>query len=118
VLIANKIVIKDNVTRVDAWLVADEIITCDPSDDWACTVSNSEINSKNCNKQLTINGPVLTKNIKLYRTYGAGFDEDSVLASPAEIFTMGPDVYLWSFGQAQRYSQATTTYSRELAPRY
>ena len=118
VLIANKIVIKDNVTRVDAWLVADEIITCDPGDDWAGTVSNSEINSKNCNKQLTINGPVLTKNIKLYRTYGAGFDEDSVLASPAEIFTMGPDVYLWSFGQAQRYSQATTTYSRELAPRY
>ena len=118
IFIAKKIVIKEEVTHIDGWLVADEVITCDPGDDWEGTVAQSEINSKNCNQQLTINGPVLTKNIKLYRTFGASFEGGTYLASPSEIFKMGADVYLWSFNQASRYSQATTTYARELAPRY
>ncbi len=119
ILIAKKIIIKDYVTYLDTWLIADEIITCDPNPGWNNTVDEKDINTKNCNQQLTINGPVMTKNLKLYRTYGTGFhDGYNRLASPAEIFTMGPEVYLWSYNQAQRYSQATTTYARELAPRY
>ena len=119
ILIAKKIIIKDYVTYLDTWLIADEIITCDPVSGWNNDVSIDSINTQNCNQQLTINGPVMTKNLKLYRTYGTGFhDGYNRLASPAEIFTMGPEVYLWSYNQAQRYSQATTTYARELAPRY
>ena len=119
ILIAKKIIIKDTVTYLDSWLIADEIITCDPKAGWNNSVSESDINSKNCNKQLTINGPVMAKNLKLFRTHGGGFSgSTSQLASPAEIFTMSPEIYLWSYNQAQRYSQATTTYARELAPRY
>ena len=119
ILAAKKIVIKQDVTHIDAWLIADEIITCDPGSDWAGTVAISEINTKNCNKQLTINGSVITKNLKMYRTYGSSFEGGNItLASPAEIFKMGPESYFWAFGQAERYSQATTTYARELAPRY
>ena len=117
---AKKIVIKEDVTHIDGWLIADEIITCDPADDWEGSVSVNEINTKNCTKQLTVNGTVMTKSLKLYRTHGAGFEGGSTikLASPAEVFTMGPESYFWSFSQAQRFSQATTTYARELAPRY
>ncbi|MBR0134083.1 hypothetical protein IJM16_02360 [Candidatus Saccharibacteria bacterium] len=124
IMIAKKIIIKGNVKHVDSWLIADEIITCDPSGSWRSDVPISDINAHNCNTQLTLNGPVMTKSLKLYRTYGSGFTYDSrgrrvsLKSSPAEIFMMGPEVYLWSFNQAQRYSQATTTYARELAPRY
>ncbi len=120
IFVANRIVIKQDVTHIDGWLVANEIITCDPSgeDDWAGTVAQSEINSKNCNQQLTINGPVMAKSLKLYRTFGGGYDDSANLASPAEIFKLGPESYMWAYNQASRYSQATTTYSRELAPRY
>ncbi|MBR0133861.1 hypothetical protein IJM16_01180 [Candidatus Saccharibacteria bacterium] len=124
IMIAKKIIIKENVKHVDSWLIADEIITCDPDSHWRGDVPITDINTNNCDTQLTINGPVMTKNLKLYRTYGTGFTYDSwgnkinTKASPAEIFTMGPETYLWSFNQAQRYSQATTTYARELAPRY
>jgi hypothetical protein len=50
----------------------------------------------------------------------AQFEHDEFFNDTAttEIYTMGPEVYLWSYNQAQRYSQATTTYARELAPRY
>ena len=120
IFVANRIVIKQDVTHIDGWLVANEIVTCDPSgeDDWAGTVAQSEINSKNCNQQLTINGPVMAKSLKLYRTFGGGYDDSGNLASPAEIFKLGPESYMWAYNQASRYSQATTTYSRELAPRY
>jgi hypothetical protein len=120
ILIAKKIVIRDKVTHVDSWLIADEIVTCDPNNDWWLgKVTASQINSKNCDKQLNLNGPVMTKTLKLYRTHGAGFvNGAALLASPAEVFNMGSETYLWAFNQAQRYSQATTTYARELAPRY
>ena len=119
IIIAKKIVIRHDVTHIDSWLVADEIITCDPDTDWAGNVTISQINSKNCNKQLTINGPVMAKNVKLYRTYGADYEgTGNHSASPAEVFNMGSETYLWAANQAQRYSQATTTYARELAPRY
>lgn len=36
----------------------------------------------------------------------------------AEIFNLRPDVYYWAYSQAQRFSQASVTYTRELAPRY
>ena len=125
ILIAKKIIIKSNVTHLDTWLIADEIITCDPSSAWRIDVPADDINTHNCDQQLTINGPVMAKDIKLYRTFGTGYTyytngtvRNNYTASPAEVFTMGPEVYFWSFNQAQRYSQATTTYARELAPRY
>lgn len=39
--------------------------------------------------------------------------------SPAEVFNLRMDNYLWAYAQAGRYdSSYTESYSRELAPRY
>lgn len=94
----------------------------------------------NCYKTLMINGPVYAKSLTLnrtagathgfgpinstdvlYRQYGAtGASSDGNLGSqtPAEIFNLRADAYLWAYNQAQRYSEAVVTYMRELAPRY
>ena len=120
IIIAKRIIIKDTVERIDAWLIADELITCDPVPGYNNNVDQSSINSNNCTTPLTLNGPVMAKTIKLYRTYGAEYTSSGsdLRAQPAERFTLTPETYLWSANQARRYSQAVTTYSRELAPRY
>ncbi len=121
-IIANSsITISDNVGRVDAWLIAPTIKTCD--------IDPNNININQCNKQLFVNGPVFTKHLLLYRTHGAGQNsttqgtnsysaQSNSLARPAEIFTIPVSTYFWTYSQSTRYSQAATTYQRELAPRY
>lgn len=87
-----------------------------------------------CGYQLVINGPVFAKNIYLERTAGnypgtgrtETHDYDPTAQSiandgsvtPAEIFNLRPDTYLWAYGQAQDTRQASSTYIRELPPRY
>ena len=142
-LIADEIVIGESVRNLDAWLIADKINTCGISFDNK-PLSTEEINSKVCNKQLHINGPVFTKNLYLNRTFGAGGDsqiardtggdqywvtlsengtgnfgtDKNVIAQPAEVFTISPEVYMWAYAEGTRFSQATTTYQRELPTRY
>jgi hypothetical protein len=122
IFIAKDIKISSDVDHIDAWLIAQNSIdTCYPSDGQPVSVNN-------CNSQLTVTGPVITKKLYLNRTYGGGrtsiisnsnFDawvtEDS---EGAEIFKMSPFTYLWSYSQSQRYSQAITTYSKELPTRF
>ncbi len=133
-IFAKDIKIAENVTRVDAWLVADGNIN---------TCSNFSIgtgNSLQCNKTLVVNGPVFAKNLILNRTAGnyhgtAPTSDIDVLdrslgsvgnssdfskgsSSPAEIFNLRADVYIWAYNQAARSSEAVVTYTRELAPRY
>ena len=98
----------------------------------------------NCYKTLVVNGPIYAKSLTLNRTAGsyhgggegsatgalsdvrnrkygsdgAGDDANQGSISPAEIFNLRADVYLWAYNQAQRYSEAVVTYTRELAPRY
>ena len=94
----------------------------------------------NCGLTLVINGPVFANHIDLLRTAGAfhGYADTSESTSlkrsigatgssddknkgsiaPAEIFNLRADVYIWAYNQAQRYSEAVVTYTRELAPRY
>ena len=116
------IILKDTVERMESWLIADEIYTCDPrsgykaANDPSNPLTKNTINSGNCNKQLVVNGPVITKKLHLFRTGGGDGSSNNALAS--EIFYLGPEAYLWSYNQAQRFSQATTTYQREVAPRY
>jgi hypothetical protein len=48
--------------------------------------------------------------------YGSGnFPYDS--ATPAEVFNLRADAYLWAYKQTENYSQAFVTYQREVAPR-
>ena len=123
IFIAKKIYISPEVTHIDAWLIADEIDTCYPGAGVAVSVNN-------CNTQLTVTGPVIAKKVYLNRTYGGGkvsygrYEANTAAwwrsenAQGAEIFSVSPAVYLWSYSQSQRYSQAVMTYSKELPTRY
>lgn len=122
IYIADTIILKDTVERMESWLIANNIYTCDPrsgyktANDANDPLNKNTINSSNCHQPLFINGPVIAKNLYLYRTGGGNGGSSN--ATPSEIFYLGPEAYLWSYNQAQRYSQATTTYQREIAPRY
>lgn len=130
ILIANRINISENVTQLDAWLVAvgssGTVNTCYQFNSGAST-------SDNCSKTLIINGPTFANSILLNRTAGAytrstfgqndrpGAENnltDDGSMTPAEIFNYRPDTLLWGYQQSQNFSQATITYSRELSPRY
>ncbi|MBP5511782.1 hypothetical protein J6X90_00100 [Candidatus Saccharibacteria bacterium] len=147
-IFAKDIIINDNVTRVDAWLIAPEgtINTCN-----GYSVSNLVARDAygrydgyggNCFKTLMVNGPIYAKSLELMRTAGATHglapgssdllsrkygadgtfigqpDGDLGSQTPGEIFNLRADAYIWAYNQAQRYSEAVVTYMRELAPRY
>lgn len=121
------------VTWIDAWLIAN----ADSSGGGiinTCSNRPEKYTSKDCNRTLIINGPVFASGMELNRTAGAYPDSQRVYDSrdkitkqnlendgsitPAEIFNFRPDALYWGYSQSQRYSQATVTYSHELAPRY
>ncbi len=103
VIRAKNITINGGVTNIDAWLVAgDTIKTCDKTE--GLTVSD-------CSNQLRVNGPVISKSLVLARTGG-----DST--SPAEIFNLRPDAYLWMYNLASGHADYKVDYVRELPPRY
>ncbi len=120
--------IASNVTRIDAWLiVSGKINTC--SDFGQQTAADSQsLRQTTCTSQLAINGPVIANGgVALNRSYGSdpivnstsSFGTNSERDSPAEIFNLRQDSYLWAYAQAGRYdSSYTESYSRELAPRY
>jgi|GEM_PF-4128529 len=115
------------VNKLDSWLVVGKtgtgtgtINTCSGDetknyefDDLSTVVTYS---TPMCERPLAINGPVFANRLLLHRTAGAGIGTSSII--PAETFNLRPDTYLWAYNQAQRFSQAVTTYSRELAPRF
>lgn len=123
-IFAKNISVAANVKRIDAWLVAENTIN---------TCSDKPINSDTCNNPLTVNGPIFADSLKLNRTAGAwsafeyGLSGSGVLGrnytnygavSPAEIFNLRADAYLWAYHQANLRPKASTIYTRELAPRY
>lgn len=116
VIIAKTIVITDNVTQVDAWLIAKDgtgngvLKTCDAAGD-----EPKNLSAAVCNKQLTINGPVSTDRILLYRTYGAG---SGALTQAAEVFNLRPDAYLWATVRDEDSGRIQTTTIKEVPPRF
>lgn len=126
-IFAKDIKIAENVRRVDAWLIADdEIDTCSAAD-------LEKRGSAACNGSLTVNGPVFARHLSLNRTAGAWSSAENGWAgwgvlgrnyaavgtvSPAEVFNLRADALLWSSRQANLSSQGSTTYVRELAPRF
>lgn len=140
ILIAeNSIQIGAQAYNIDAWLIAPNIDTCSHDYNGAkfSNTGTTRISANTCNRQLKINGPVLTRNLALNRTHGSGGSSVIInknnsgfsaqphgnasakaMASPAEIFNISPDVYIWAAGQSTRLSQAITTYQRELPARF
>lgn len=118
VIIANKIIIKNNVTNVDAWLVANGpngiIETCDVDSSNYALVGNNRLTVDKCNKPLTVNGPVMAKQLWLRRTFVTAAVTGG---DPAEIFNLRPDAYLWALAQATGTGRIQTVYTTELPPR-
>ena len=111
IFIADDIKVAANVQHLDAWLIAkNSIDTCYPENGAGVSVAN-------CNSQLTVTGPVITKKLFLNRTFG-GQGGTRNNSQPGEIFKLSPMVYLWSYSQSQRFSQAITTFQREIPTRY
>jgi hypothetical protein len=116
VIAADSIVIDDDVTRIDAWLLTPgtgSINTCEGS---------VNIRSNMCNKQLTVNGPINTRSLMLRRTAGANVvgspaDPDE-LREPSERFNLRPDAQLWAYTYANKADYAQIDYIEELPPRY
>lgn len=110
IILANNILVNQNVTQVDSWLVANGTLnTC-------ADVPQAAITSENCSAQLTVNGPVIAQRVLLYRTAGSGTQEQS--GDPAEVFNLRPDAYLWALGRNKDSARLDTVYQRELPPRY
>ncbi|MCR5573068.1 MAG: hypothetical protein K6F57_04845 [Candidatus Saccharibacteria bacterium] len=145
IIIANHVEITSRVKQIDAIIIADSVNTCSydigkqrvvTAVDWFGrpieygykytnfnnlkndnkAVIGENIDSNSCNEPLHFRAPVSTKKIILNRTYGAENGSNSI--KRAEVFEMNPYTYLWSYNQMSRYSQAVTTFSRELPVRY
>lgn len=109
VITAQNIEIRDNVGRIDAWLVASNTID-------TCYNLTGNPTSGKCATLLEVNGPVVTNRLLLKRTGGSGTDAQS--GDPAERFNLRPDAYLWASLQARGSNKAQTVYSTELPPRF
>ncbi len=113
VVIANRINIESGVGQVDGWLVANgeqgRIDTCSDV---------SALTTLLCSKQLTVNGPVMAKQLFLKRTAGAQGNDDSARDTAAEKFNLRADAYLWAYSISSNERRVITTYTTELSPRF
>jgi len=112
VIIAKSIKIDESVSNIDAWLLA-------PSGSIdTCTINGARPNAltvNSCDNQLTVNGPVVAKELYLYRTYGSDPKDESGI--PAEIFNLRADAYLWMYNRSAGDNRWRSTYVTELPPR-
>ena len=107
VIIAKDIKISNSATKVDSWLVTRGTLnTCSNA------TAMAELRVGVCDARLTVNGPVQAGKLELWRTAGSGTD------TPAEIFNLRPDAYLWGLAQAAKSGRLETVYEQELPPRF
>jgi hypothetical protein len=123
VIIADRIIIKDTVSNIDAWLVAvgsnGILDTCsiNASDAVSYTLSgDNRLTTNKCNTLLTVNGPVIAQHLWLRRT--AGSEPGGASGDPGEIFNLRADAYLWADARATSSGRIQTVYTTELPPRF
>jgi hypothetical protein len=125
VIRADNVVIGPNVKHIDPWIVAMDkngvlgsISTCSQvkaGANYFVALRNAGLDTGKCNPSapLIFNGPVIAKQIYLYRTYVATGD------IPAEIFNLRADNFLSSYvGGGSNNPVATTDLVTELPPRF
>lgn len=116
-IIAENIIIADNVSRVDAWLMATG--TGSNGTINTCAVGGSDatipVHAGLCTTQLTVNGPVIANHLLLRRTAGS---EVAAPGAPAEVFNLRPDAYLWALQHGADAGRITTASTKELPPRF
>lgn len=118
VIIAKNIIVADNVTQIDSWLVTvgagteGRLNTCGAG----AVTETSALTYKDCDKKLTVNGPVIANHLILRRTAGAGSGAQS--GDPAEVFNLRPDAYIWATTYNQNSGRLATVATKELPPRF
>lgn len=125
VIIAKNIKIKEKVVRVDAWLVAYSTDNSGGSID-TCTGYTPPLSSRVCEKQLRINGPVMARDLNLWRTkvdlsdpackVTGALSDCNTVGDPAEIINLPGSSILWAEGYGSTAARAQTTYTTELPP--
>lgn len=115
----NDIYINCEVARIDAVLIADNVVkTCIKEYDGERATVPEDVNSSERAHQLTVNGAIIAKRLYADRTYGAGPGSTSIVS--AEIINFDPTLYLFG-GSATSNDNTTgrleTSYIHELAPR-
>lgn len=121
VIVAKKdLVINDNVTEINAWLLVGGQLATSPTG-----LTDGHILEKE--NPLTIYGPVRAKTIRFRRTYGSGVKGDNLknlsankdqFTEAAERFVDTADTYIWSYYNSLDKGRIQTVYLREVAPRY
>lgn len=116
VINARDIIIAEGVEEVNAWLLASGYVsTCGAVTAPASWLQG--VTSETCNNPLRVNGPVMTDRLYLRRTSGSTTESPYHRGSPAEVFNLRPDSYMWAASSAGGSSLIRTTYVRELPPR-
>ena len=133
VIYARNIIVKDNVTNIDAWLIASGtnagvggvISTCEVDEGGVRSALirsdyTSGLKSTVCDKPLQINGVVSARVLQLRRTHGAdgSAGNENGYTTPAEIINARMDTYLWAYNKANANSSISTDTTTELPPRY
>lgn len=123
VIIAQNVYVTNKPTYINATIIASKSLnTCKYTNGREMVMGKASgnqlaLSSQQCSQQLVFDGPVVVNGkLTLNRTHGAGKGDNSIVRG--EVFNLNSMNYLWSFGQMSRNSQAVTTYSRELPPRY
>lgn len=87
---------------------------------FTCDVAANAILSVNppCEKQLTINGSVITGRLQLLRTFGAEGGNEAQRKRPAEIFNFNSELYLRSALSGGNANILRTVDQKDLPPRF
>lgn len=119
IIYANNILIRCDVTQVDAILIAKNIVnTCSGATVDGHINNKLVMNSRIASYPLTIRGVVIADEVYLFRTYGAAVDGYS--GTPAETINYDTSSILWAryMAGASESNTMTEVYRTELAPRY
>ena len=111
VIAEGNIIIDEDVTSINAWLLSRGTInTCGG-------YAVNDVLKHECNKQLVINGLVVANKIQFNRTTYGSRSLD-VANTYTELITFNPPIYYFSFIEARNNSYPRVTYIKKKAPRY
>ncbi len=126
IIIANCINIAGNVQNIDAWLIAvgqtgtntscDGIASGGVINTCSDVAPGGNLSAAQCSNTLRVNGPVMTRHLYMQRTSGS--DTDATAGSPAEVFNLRPDAYLWLAQRSITAGYVQAAYTTELPPRF
>lgn len=112
IIATGDVLVRSNVDDIAGLYVArDTFNTCSDAPTGNLSISD-------CNKQLTVNGSVITGNLRLMRTFGADGANDDDRKRPAEVFNFNAEMYIRSALNGNNANTLRTVDEKDLPPRY